>query len=141
MSRILIVDDMANSRDVLAKLFQQQGHQTEVAHNGAEALARLKKNKPDLIVLDQMMPEVDGLTFLSGIRRFPKYKELPVILLTGLKDRNCYMKAQALGVKECLAKSEFTGHQLLEVVQKYLVPPAGPAEINPAGAALPVAIF
>jgi len=140
MSRILIVDDMANSRDVLAKLFQQQGHQTEVAHNGAEALARLKKNKPDLVVLDQMMPEVDGLTFLSGIRRFPKYKELPVILLTGLKDRNCYMKAQTLGVKDCLTKSEFTGQQLLECAQKYLSPPPNPAEMNPAGSVLSVAI-
>ena len=141
MSRILIVDDMANSRDVLAKLFQQQGHQTEVAHNGAEALARLKKNKPDLIVLDQMMPEVDGLTFLSGIRRFPKYKELPVIMLTGLKDRNCYMKAQTLGVKHCLTKSEFTGPQLLECAQKYLSPSPNPAEMNQVGSALSVAIL
>jgi CheY-like chemotaxis protein len=141
MSRILIVDDMANSRDVLAKLFQQQGHQTEVAHNGAEALARLKKNKPDLIVLDQMMPEVDGLTFLSSIRRFPKYKELPVILLTGLKDRNCYTKAEALGVKECLTKSEFTGQQLLDRVQKHLPPPPNPAAINQSTSVLSAAIF
>jgi CheY-like chemotaxis protein len=123
MSRILIVDDMANSRDVLARMLQQKGYQTDVARNGAEGLVRLKQNKPDLILLDQMMPEVDGLTFLAGIRRFPKYKNMPVIMLTGLPDRSTHMKAQALGVKECLTKSEFSGPQLLEFVAKHLPEP------------------
>ncbi len=127
MSRILIVDDMAASREAMAKLLQRQGYQTETARNGAEGLVRLKQSKPDLILLDQMMPEVDGLTFLAGIRRFPKWKELPVIMLTGLKDRNCYMKAQTLGVRECLEKGENTGSRLLEFVKKHLPVPV-PAE-------------
>ena len=124
MSRILIIDDMAVSRDVIARLLQRQGYVTDTAHNGAEGLVRLKQNKPDLILLDQMMPEVDGLTFLAGIRRFPKWKELPVIMFTGVKDRSCHMKAQTLGVKECLDKGEFTGKRLLEYVEKYLPLPA-----------------
>ena len=120
MSRILIVDDMLASRESLARLLQQKGYTTDMARNGAEGLVKLKQNIPDLILLDQMMPEVDGLTFLAGIRRFPKYKNLPVIMLTGVKDRSCYMKAQTLGVKECLTKSEFSGPQLLECVRKHL---------------------
>lgn len=127
MSRILIVDDMINSRDTLAKLLQQRGYETDVARNGAEGLVRLKQKKPDLILLDQMMPEVDGLTFLAGIRRFPKYRDLPVIMFTGVKDRGCFMKAQTLGVKECLDKSAFTGPQLLECVQKHLPTTPEPA--------------
>jgi len=123
MSRILIVDDMPNSREALAKLLQNRGYETDVAGNGAEGLVRLKRNKPDLIVLDQMMPEVDGLTFLAGIRRFPKYKDLPVIMLTGLTDRSCHLKAQTLGVKECLTKSEFTGKELVDCVAKHLPEP------------------
>lgn len=125
MSRILIVEDMAASREAMAKLLQRQGYETDTAHNGAEGLVRLKQNKPDLVVLDQMMPEVDGLTFLAGIRRFPKWKELPVIMLTGVKDRSCYTKAQNLGVCECLSKGEYTGKALLEFVQKHLPLPAG----------------
>ena len=81
---------------------------------------RLKQNKPDLVLLDQMMPEVDGLTFLAGIRRFPKWKDLPVIMLTGNKDRTCYTRAESLGVKECLDKGEYTGDQLMEYVEKHL---------------------
>lgn len=123
MNRILIVDDMVASREAMARLLHQKGYETDSAGNGAEGLVRLKRNKPDLIILDQMMPEVDGLTFLAGIRRFPKWKELPVIMLTGNKDRTCHMRAQTLGVKECLSKGEFSGIQLLEFVKKHLPVP------------------
>jgi len=123
LSRILIIDDMAVSRESIARLLQREGYITDTAHNGAEGLVRLKQNKPDLILLDQMMPEVDGLTFLAGIRRFPKWKELAVIMFTGVKDRSCHMKAQTLGVKECLDKGEFTGKRLLEYVAKHLPTP------------------
>ena len=108
MSRILIVDDLVSSREALARLLQREGFEVAGARNGAEALARLKEGSIDLILLDHMMPEVDGLTFLSGIRRFPKWKNMPVIMFTGLKDRNHLMKAQTLGVKEYLVKPEFT---------------------------------
>jgi CheY-like chemotaxis protein len=124
LSRILIVDDAPVSREAMARMLQREGYQTDTARNGAEGLVRIKQNKPDLILLDQMMPEVDGLTFLAGIRRFPKWKELPVIMLTGVKDRSCYMKAKTLGVKECLDKGEYTANELLEYVQKHVTPDA-----------------
>src|SRR5205085_1373743 len=86
MSRILIVEDLVAGREAMAKLLQREGYDVAGARNGAEALARLKEGGIDLILLDHMMPEVDGLTFLSGIRRFPKWKNMPVIMFTGLKD-------------------------------------------------------
>jgi CheY-like chemotaxis protein len=121
---------MVASREAMARLLQRQGYQTDTAHNGAEGLVRLRKHRPDLIVLDQMMPEVDGLTFLAGIRRFPKWKDLPVIMLTGVKDRGCFTKAQKLGVKECLEKGAFDGNQLLEYIQKHVAAEPVPASIN-----------
>ena len=138
MSRILIVDDMAISRDAMARLLRQQGHETACAMNGAEGLVQLKKATPDLILLDHMMPEVDGLTFLAGIRRFPKWKNLPVIMLTGLKDRNHLLKAQTLGVKEYMVKSEYTMQDLVGLVRKHTQ--ATPAPDAPLGrTATPVA--
>src|SRR5919206_3113183 len=119
MPRILIVDDRLASREALARILNHAGYETIPAMNGAEALALLKKNKIDLILLDHMMPEVDGLTFLSGIRRFPKWKNLPVIMFTGLKDRNHLMKAQTLGVKEYLVKAEFTPQDLVALIRKH----------------------
>ena len=133
MSRILIVDDLVSSREALARLLQREGFEIAGARNGAEALARLKEGGIDLILLDHMMPEVDGLTFLSGIRRFPKWKNLPVIMLTGLRDRNHLMKAQSLGVKEYLVKSEFDMPALIALIRKHL-PSAPHAEPSPLGA-------
>jgi chemosensory pili system protein ChpA (sensor histidine kinase/response regulator) len=119
MSRILIVEDLVAGREAMAKLLQREGFEVVGARNGAEALARLKDGGIDLVLLDHMMPEVDGLTFLSGIRRFPKWKNLPVIMFTGLKDRNHLMKAQTLGVKEYMVKSEYSMQDLVGLVRKH----------------------
>ncbi len=107
MSRILIVDDLVSSREAMARYLQKEGHEVAGARNGAEGLVRLKQSMPDLILLDHMMPEVDGLTFLAGIRRFPKWKQLPVIMFTGVKDRSCHSRAQGLDVREFLVMGEY----------------------------------
>lgn len=120
MSKILIVDDAPVSREAMAKWLQKEGFETATARNGAEGLVRLKEAKPDLIVLDHMMPEVDGLTFLAGIRRFPKWKTLPVIMLTGIKDRQHSLKAQTLNVNEYLVKSEYNLPDLLGAIRRHL---------------------
>ena len=133
MGAILIVEDLVSSREAMAKVLQREGFEIAGARNGAEALQRLKDGGVDLVLLDHMMPEVDGLTFLSGIRRFPKWKNLPVIMLTGLRDRNHLMKAQSLGVKEYLVKSEFDMPGLIALIRKHL-PGAPPAEPSPLGA-------
>ena len=122
MTKILIVDDAPTGREALAKWLQREGFETATARNGAEGLVRLKESKPDLILLDHMMPEVDGLTFLAGIRRFPKWKRMPVIMMTGIKDRAHHMKAQTLNVSEYLVKNEYTPRDLLELIRKHIAP-------------------
>jgi CheY-like chemotaxis protein len=149
MSRILIVDDMAASREAMVKLLEREGYQTITAFNGAEGLAKLKSERPDLILLDHMMPEVDGLTFLASIRRFPRWKAIPVIMLTGNKDRSHVMRAKTLGVGDgdYLIKAEFTIPQLLDRVREHiapkqeLVPPAAPSgEVKTVAAAPQAAV-
>ena len=120
MSRILIVEDVRGSREKMAELLRMEGHEPICARNGAEGLARLKETPPDLILLDHMMPEVDGLTFLTGIRRFPKWKNLPVIMFSALKDTQTLNKAKSLGVAEYLVKADYSIPQLLERIQKHV---------------------
>jgi two-component system sensor histidine kinase/response regulator len=133
MRTILIVDDMLASREALMRILNHHGYETIPAMNGAEALALLKKNKVDLILLDQMMPEVDGLTFLAGIRRFPKWKSLPVVMFTGVKDRSCVSRAQVLDVKEFLVKVEYDPRELIGLIEKHLNPDvAGVAAAAPS---------
>ena len=132
------MEDLVAGREAMAKLLQREGFEVVGARNGAEALARLKDGGIDLVLLDHMMPEVDGLTFLSGIRRFPKWKNLPVIMFTGLKDRNHLMKAQTLGVKEYMVKSEYSMQDLVGLVRKHLT--GNPVPDAPLGrTATPVA--
>ncbi len=120
MRRILIVDDMLASREGLSRILEKNGYETIQAMNGAGALALLKKNTVDLVLLDQMMPEVDGLTFLAGIRRFPKWKKLPVVMFTGVKDRSCQSRAQGLDVKEFLVKGEYDPRELIGLIERHL---------------------
>lgn len=130
MSKIMIVDDAPASREAMAKWLQKEGFQTVTARNGAEGLVQLKTAKPDLILLDHMMPEVDGMTFLAGIRRFPKWKTIPVIMMTGIKDKSHQLKAQTLNVNEYLVKNEFTLPDLMGRIRKHLQPNAVPAPLS-----------
>lgn len=121
MGRILIVDDAPGSRDAMSRLLRGKGYETVTAGNGEDAIAALRKEKPDLVLLDHMMPKVDGLTFLAQIRRFPQWKKLKVIMMTGIKDHSHQMKAAALGVEEYVLKGASSTPDLLGHVQR-LVP-------------------
>jgi chemosensory pili system protein ChpA (sensor histidine kinase/response regulator) len=132
MNKILIVDDAPVSREALAKWLQKEGFETATARNGAEGLVRLKESKPDLILLDHMMPEVDGLTFLAGIRRFPKWKNLPVIMMTGMKDSMHHRKAETLNVSGYLVKTEFTLPDVVRHIRALLDKHVSPAPVRVA---------
>ena len=120
MGRILIVDDAPASREAMSRLLQREGYETCVAGNGEEGIMQLKAKHPDLVLLDHMMPKVDGLTFLAQIRRFPKWKTLPVIMMTGMKDTSHKMKATALGVEEYVVKTETSPPDLVGQVKRLL---------------------
>ena len=112
-ARILVVEDHAVTRDPLARLLRYEGYQTVCAANGAEALAALEAEKPDLVLLDVVMPKVDGLTFLDAVRHDERYKDLPVILLTGLLDTKQLARARALKVRDIITKAKFTVDELM----------------------------
>ena len=98
MAKILIVEDAQDQLELFAKSFRRAGFDVYGAHDGGHAMDRVRDIRPDIILLDQMMPEVDGTTFLQNLRRFPKYKGTPVILVTGINDKNLKSKAASLGV-------------------------------------------
>ena len=120
MIKILIVEDAQDQLELFAKTFRRAGFDVYGAHDGGHAMDRVRDIKPDIILLDQMMPEVDGLTFLAGIRRFPKWKHLPVIMFTGVKDRSCHSRAQGLDVREFLVKGEYDPKELIGLIEKHV---------------------
>ena len=119
MPLILVVDDMALAREAVARLLKYEGFQTVSASNGKDAYATLYTQTPDLIVLDLMMPEMDGITFLRMIRRHPQWERIPILVLTGLEDDNLLVaRAKELGVNDLVPKATFGYDDLLNRIRK-----------------------
>jgi DNA-binding response OmpR family regulator len=116
--RVLIVDDEFGIADIVAEILTEQGYATALAINGQLALASMAKERPDLVLLDVMMPVLDGIGTLTAIRADPALAQLPVIMMTALpealpKDRSLY---QAVLLKP------FSEQQLFAAVEALLPP-------------------
>ena len=119
MSLILVVDDTALDRETVAKLLEYEGFTTVKASNGKEAFATLYSQTPDLVLLDLMMPEMDGITFLRMLRHHPRWENLPVIVLTGMRDDNkLAVRARQLRVEDLVPKATFGFEHLLVCIRK-----------------------
>jgi CheY-like chemotaxis protein/phosphoribosyl 1,2-cyclic phosphodiesterase len=102
--RILIVDDDEDLRLVAASVLKKSGHIVSEASGGAEALAMIEKHKPDLVVLDLMMPQPDGIEVLRQLRSKPETATLPVVILTAHGDEGSTRLSFDLGATDFLSK-------------------------------------
>lgn len=101
---ILIVDDEERNVKLLEALLQAEGYVTMIARNGNEALALATAEEPDLILLDVMMPDMDGFETVARLKADPQTKRMPVIMVTALDDRKSKLRALQAGAEEFLSK-------------------------------------
>ena len=120
MSTVLVVDDAAICREAIAAAIRRENYSVLTAMNGREALAVLRSQKVDLILLDLQMPVMDGLAFLEIIRQRKQWAQIPVIVLTATEATDCIVQARKLGAKEYLLKSRFMMEVMLERIAKCL---------------------
>jgi CheY-like chemotaxis protein len=118
MATVLIVDDSQDSREALGRLFEKAGHEVSTAANGRDALMKVMTQLPDVILLDLMMPEMDGPSFLEVVRSYLRLQSLPVVVLTGLGDSPMIERAQALKVNAILAKAKASTEEILKAVEE-----------------------
>ena len=104
MSTVLIVDDNATARETLVAMLEGQGYQIELAEDGFKALQILLQLQPDLILLDVMMPGMDGFEVCRRIRITPQLAEVPIIILTALDDRASLLQGIESGADDFLIK-------------------------------------
>jgi CheY-like chemotaxis protein len=124
MSTILVVDDTALAREAVAKLLEYEGFKVLRAEHGRDAWAMMYDHTPDLVVLDLMMPEMDGVTLLRMIRRSDRWEKLPVVVLTGANDDNkLIQRAKELKIQDLVPKATFGFDDLLTRVKKHLAAP------------------
>jgi CheY-like chemotaxis protein len=115
--KILLVEDTQIVREPLCRLLRAEGYEVVAACDGSEAAgALLDPVAPDLILLDVLMPRLDGITFLSAVRADPRYHNLPVIGLTGTSDPDRLARLRELGVSSIVHKVRFTFEELMNEI-------------------------
>lgn len=118
MAKILIVDDNADEAEGNKKLLTIAGHNVRIAPNGREALMQVIGDAPDVVLLDLMMPEMDGPSFLEVVRSYLRLQSLPVVVLTGLADSPMIDRMRTLHVNSILMKGKATSDDIQKAVEE-----------------------
>ena len=117
MRKILVVDDERHIVRLIQVNLERQGYNVVTAHDGKEALEKVASEKPDLVVLDVMMPYMDGFEVLRNLRRDPATAELPVIMLTAKAQDQDVLRGWQEGVDMYLTKP-FNPQELITFVKR-----------------------
>jgi class 3 adenylate cyclase len=103
-SRILVVDDNGSNRDLLSRRLQRQGHTVVQAEDGNAALSLMAKNVFDLVLLDLMMPGISGYDVLVSLKSDPRFRDIPVIIISALTELDSIVRCIEAGAEDYLAK-------------------------------------
>lgn len=103
-SRILIVDDVADNRDLLERRLRRQGHDVECAETGRQALDAVAQRPFDLVLLDVMMPDLDGYAVLEQLKAAPASRDIPVLMISALDELASIVRCIELGAEDYLPK-------------------------------------
>ncbi len=118
--RLLIVEDDRTNAAILSECLIKAGYTSiHVAENGEKGLALMHEEKPDLIILDLMMPEMDGFEFCRHVRAYRMFDDIPVIVQTGLEDNAEKIRAFSLGASDYITKP-VSGQELLARIKVHL---------------------
>lgn len=119
-TKIMVVEDDAFVMDIYKLKLEQEGYKVMLAIDGIEATEKLQNERPDLILLDILMPKMSGLEVLEKIKKDDSLKNIPVILLTNLSQKAEITKGLELGANDYLIKSHFTPSEVLSKIKMCL---------------------
>jgi len=120
MKKILIAEDEAALQDALQKVFVSEGYEVEQAFDGEETLSKIRSTKPDLVLLDLVMPKKHGFEVLQEIKADGELKRIPVLVLTNLEESEDVMRAIELGARGYLIKANYALKEVLSKVKEVL---------------------
>jgi len=117
--KILVIDDSNTNLVLLESLLERHGYNVFSALSAMEGLETMKENMPDLIYLDLVMPEIDGLEFMKIIRSHHKWESIPVVMLSAVTDEDIITRSKELGVIEYITKP-LNIHRIVDLTKNIL---------------------
>ena len=120
MKKILFVEDESALQKSIGDVLEQKGYEEVSALDGEVGLRLAKSEKPDLVLLDLILPKVHGFEVLKQLKEDPATKEIPVIILTNLENMEDVNKALELGATTYLVKTHYALDEVIEKVKKAL---------------------
>lgn len=120
MAKILIIEDDPLMSRMYQKIFTFENYEVDMAHDGQEGLEKTRTGKPTLILLDIMMPKMNGLQVLEKLKSDPDTRKIPVIMLTNLAGTSDAESALTHGAVKYIIKSEFEPKQVANMIKEIL---------------------
>lgn len=120
MKKILLIEDEKTLQEMYKEKFSQEGFEMILSIDAETGFEIAKKEKPDLIILDILLPEKDGIFFLEEQKKTPEIASIPVVALSNYDHPEARRKALELGAKEYIIKTDFTPQEIVEKTKKYL---------------------
>jgi CheY-like chemotaxis protein len=118
--QILIVEDDVGIRELYGDILREAGYEVNYAGDGDEAVQKIYDSEWDLLLLDIMLPKLDGINVLRKINSSPDLVQKPVVIVTNLNDEKLISECISLGAREYVVKSSMDPDQIIEKVEKYL---------------------
>jgi len=115
---ILIIEDDKFLRELIGQKLIKEGYKTSEAVDGEEGMKKLKEDKPDLVLLDLILPGIDGFEVLSRMKDDPAFSKIPVIILSNLGQKDDVEKGLKLGAVDYLIKAHFTPGEIIDKIKK-----------------------
>ena len=120
MTKILIIEDDPLMSRMYQKIFSLEGYTVEIAVDGLEGLEKTRSQKPTLVLLDIMMPKMNGIQVLEKLKLDPETKKIPVVILTNLAGSRDAENAMLKGAVKYIVKSEYEPKQIIDMVKEIL---------------------
>jgi len=118
MKKLIIIEDEETLLNLLEKKLNQEGYEVDIARDGKEGLEKIRRNKPDLILLDIVMSKMGGFEVMETLRKDEELKKIPIIIISNSGQPVELDRAKELGVVDWLIKTDFDPQEVVDKVKK-----------------------
>ncbi len=118
MKKIIFIEDEVDLKDLLKKKLENNGYEVDTAEDGEEGLNKIRAEKPDLILLDIIMPKKDGFEVMEELQEDEELRSIPVIIVSNSGQPVELERAKRLGVKDWIVKTEFDPQEVVDMVSR-----------------------